>query len=320
MLTGEYLGQAPPGETAELFAPGIVSTGMYTRDIAMMPDGREIYFGVTFGGLSAILVTKLVEGRWSEPEVAPFSADPRIMNLEPHIAPDGGRMFFLSNRPPDGRALTDDEVGNWTYQDIWAVDRVAGAWGEPYNLGPPVNTDENGEFFPSATEDGTLYFSRSVGGTQESYIYRARLVDGQYREPERLGPQVNSTTAQFNAFIAPDESYIIVPVFGREDSRGGVDYYIVFRGDDDVWSEPLNMGDEINSAVGAEWSPYVSPDGRYFFFMASRRRPPSTLPDSLTFDYLKELHTTPPNGTSSIYWIDAGLIDVLKAEAWAAGR
>ena len=39
-----YLGQTPPGAVPQLFAPGIVGTGMHTRDFAMTPDGREIYF------------------------------------------------------------------------------------------------------------------------------------------------------------------------------------------------------------------------------------------------------------------------------------
>ena len=49
LLTGEYLGQKPPGATAELFAPGIVGTGMYTRDVAITPDGTEIYYGLMLG-------------------------------------------------------------------------------------------------------------------------------------------------------------------------------------------------------------------------------------------------------------------------------
>jgi hypothetical protein len=34
-LTGPYLGQKPPGMKPEIFAPGIVSTGMYERDMAV---------------------------------------------------------------------------------------------------------------------------------------------------------------------------------------------------------------------------------------------------------------------------------------------
>ena len=43
-LTGDYLGQIAPGDSAVLFAPGIMSTGMATRDVAISRDGNEIYF------------------------------------------------------------------------------------------------------------------------------------------------------------------------------------------------------------------------------------------------------------------------------------
>jgi len=42
--TGRYLGQAPPGMEARLFAPGVVNLGLYTRDLAVSPDGRYPFF------------------------------------------------------------------------------------------------------------------------------------------------------------------------------------------------------------------------------------------------------------------------------------
>jgi hypothetical protein len=310
-LTGEYLGQTPPGGEAELFAPGIVSTGIYTRDIAMTPDGEEIYYGVMIGPFTAIMQTELENGRWTQPEVAPFSANPRFMNLEPHISPDGQRFFFLSNRPADGSALEPEQVGSWVNQDIWVMDRVVDGWGEPHNLGPPVNSSD-AEYFPSVTREGTIYFSRQPSGSQESYIYRSRLVEGDYQEPEMLPPQVNSTAVQFNAFIAPDESYLIVSVVGRDDSVGNADYYIVFRDEDDRWSEPINMGDTINTPRGGEWSPFVTRDGRYFFFMSSRTRPPESFPETLTAESLWQAYTSPQNGNADMYWVDASFIDELR--------
>ncbi len=312
ILTGPYLGQTPPGDTAELFAPGIVSTGMYTRDIAMTPEGDQLYFGVLIGGLAVLMETKMVDGVWTQPEVAPFSRNSEYLNLEPHITPDGQHFYFLSTRPPPGEELGEHEVRAWAHQNIWAMDRVGEGWGEPY-LPAAINTDAP-EYFPSVTRDGTMYFTRGVEDTRESYIYRSRLVNGEYIEPERLGPNVNSTTSQYNAFIAPDESYIIVCSSLREDGTGRDDYFIVFRNDDDDWSLPINMGERINTERGAEFSPYVSPDGKYFFFMAIRSGPVEPLPELLSAGYLRDLHAGPYNNSVNVYWIDAGFIEELRPE------
>ena len=314
VLTGDYLGQTPPGSTPELFAPGIVSTGLYTRDLAMTPEGDEIYFGVMAGGFSTIMMTELVDGSWTKPEVAPFAADPRYLNLEPAISPDGQKFYFLSNRPRDGGPMDAADVGQWVNQDIWVMDRTANGWGEPYNLGPPVNSDA-AEYFPSVTNDGTVYFTREDPETRASLIHRSRFVAGEYQEVERLGDEVNSTANQFNAFVAPDESYLIVAVAGREDSYGGTDYYISFRDESDNWAGPINMGDMVNTLRGGEWSPYVSPDGRYFFFMSTRYRSADQFPEALTADYLNEVHGQPLSGNPSMYWMEAGFIEELREAA-----
>ena len=303
VLSGDYLGQPLPGSEPELFAPGIVSTGMYTRDLAMTPDGNEIYFCVAVGNYryTAILVTKRVDGRWTQPEVAPFSDNPAWLDLEPCIAPDGQKFFFLSNRPGGAE-------GN---PDIWAMDRQGDHWGEPYNLGRPINSDAP-EYFPSVTHDGTLYFTRADPQTGVHKIFRSQFEAGTYQEPEELGPVVNSGRNQFNAFIAPDESYLIVSIIGREDSIGGADYYICFRDEHDVWTGPVNLGEKVNSTQGAEWSPFVSPDGHYFFFMASRT---SEQPRGELMSYRKLLdrYNDPQNGNADIYWMKADFFAVLEA-------
>lgn len=311
-LTGKYLGQNPPGENPEIFAAGIVSDGMHNRDIAITPDGKEIYFCSAAGNYnySAIFVTRLINGRWTVPEPLPFASDPRYINLEPALSPDGQKLFFLSNRPDISKGETAND------QDIWVAERQGDMWAEPYNLGPPVNT-EAGEYFPSITNDGTLYFTREEKQTRKNYIYRSRFVNGKYTEPEKLNEKINCGQSQYNAFISPDESFIIVPVFGRADSRGGTDYYIVYRTPDDSWSEPVNLGDKINTQQSQEWSPYVSPDGKYFFFMSVRLdNDLESGKISLTYDKMKKIHSSPQNGNSDIFWISSGFINKLKPDGW----
>ena len=106
-----------------------------------------------------------------------------------------------------------------------------------------------------------------------------------------------------------------MPVSGREDSYGGTDYYISFRTEDDQWSDLINMGERINTPQNGEFSPYVSPDGRFFFFMASRRIPWEAWPDTLTRDVMTRAFNEPGNGRSDIYWVDAAFIDSLRPTA-----
>jgi hypothetical protein len=302
---GDYLSQEPPGLARELFAPGVVNTGMFTRDLAMTPDGSEIYFSVMLPdpSMSAIAFTRRIDGRWSPPRVAPFSG--RYQDLEPAISPDGTKFLFMSRRPRDGGTAAAGDA------DLWAMDRVDGGWGPPYNLGSPVNS-EGDEYFPSLTRDGTLYFTRKVPDGDEA-IYRAELRNGAYARPERLGPEINAGRFRFNAFVSPDEDYLIVPIFGLDDSLGGTDYYVCFRGEDGAWSGPLHLDDRVNSASRHEYSAYVSPDGRYLFFLSSETPFPEGFADpALTWDELQRRHADPGNGNPGMYWIDAAVLDEMR--------
>ncbi len=307
VLSGPFLGQSLPDTVPELFAPGIVSTGMFTRDVAISPDGKEIYFCVAIGNYtySTILCTREENGRWLPPEIVPFSGGPGVTDFEPALSPDGSRLYFLSNRP-DGNEPPGD-------QDIWMVEREgSGPWGIPRNLGEPVNTD-GGEFFPSLTRDGTLYFTRNEKGSGLNRIFRSRWVDGSFQEPELLPSQVNCGTNRYNAFVAPDESYLIVPAAGMPDAYDGVDYYLVFRDEHDRWSQPVNMGPLVNLDNARGWSPYVSPGGEVLFFMATRPREVNEA--DWNYRTLKALHNSPENGNADIYWMDAGFFRILKENA-----
>ena len=310
-LTGDYLGQTLPGTTPELFAPGAISTGLYERDVAMTPDGNEFYFGLISGGYVTIVVTKRENGKWTKPEIAPFCDDPDVFDLEPHITPDGRRFLFLSTRPGEGKL----PAKGWVYQDIWVMDRTEDGWSEPYNLGPPVCTDAP-EYFPSVTRDGTLYFTREV--TEErgkrSLILRSRMVDGKYAEPEILPEAVNPGDQQFNACIDPDERFLIVCLSGHKDNIGRADYYVCFRDEDDTWTGPINMGELVNTPGNNVTSPYVSPDGRYFFFASNRKAQAreSAEASERSYDAIQGMATEPGNGSADIYWVDASLIETLR--------
>ncbi|MDH4058419.1 MAG: OmpA family protein, partial [Cyclobacteriaceae bacterium] len=51
----------------------------------------------------------------------------------------------------------------------------------------------------------------------------------------------------------------------REDSQGGRDLYVSFQKNDSLWSEPLNLGDVINTA-GEETAPFLAGDNVTMYF------------------------------------------------------
>jgi len=292
---GPYLGQEPPGAEARLFAPGFVSTDAFERDAALTSDGMSFYFTFILGEASAIVVTSRgADGRWSTPEVTPFSG--RWRDLEPAIAPDGSRFYFVSNRPGPGRAP------DRTDSDVWVMDRVADGWGEPRPLPTEVNSPVD-EWYPSLTLDGTIYFTRTEA--EREGIWRARADGDGFAAAERLPETVNTTRAQFNAFVMPDESALI---FGSAPREGGVG----FRREDDTWTEAVNLGPEVNSAAN-EYCPYVTPDGRYFIFNSTRTTvAPPAGGAGWSYEALRRAGHSPGNGQSDLYWIDAGFLATLR--------
>jgi len=308
---GPYLGQKTPGTVPELFAPGIVSTGLYERDVAVSPDGREIIFGVIWGKVVTIMSSRLEGGEWTTPEVVPFALDFDYFHLEPCFSPDGKTLYFLSTRAPAG----EKPKPGWGHQGLWASDkRGDGSWGEPYDLGFPINTKGAFQYFPSMTRDGTLYFTRQVPGG-ESAVWRSRRRDGRFSEPEKLPEAVNRGGKIYNACVSPDENYLVGCVPGRTDTvtPGASEYYVFFRSADGGWNEGANLGEGVNFRGSEAISPSISPDGKYLFFAAARKTAldrwkgrPMAFPD------LRELAAVPQNGLADIYWVDTRVIEELE--------
>ena len=310
VLTGPYLGEQPPGLVPAIFAPGVVSTAAFELNSAFTPDGRELYQSLVVSGFdfSVILSRRERADGWSDPDVAPFSG--RYNDIDPNLAPDGNSLFFISRRPqqPTGNELS----GAW---DIWKVTRPDqnSPWGDAVALPEPVNS-EAAELYPSVANSGTIYFgSKREGGFGEFDIYRAELTDQGYTEVENLGASINSEHSETDAFIAPDESFIVVTITGRPDSRGKNDLYISFLQEDGSWGELHQMGDSINSPA-KEYCPVVTPDGKYFFFTRGKD---DTLRlhsnQQKSYQELAEMTYSWRNNLENIYWVSS---EVLQQKAY----
>ena len=278
-----YLGQTPPGNKPEIFAPGIISLeNRFETYPTFSPDGKEMYFSVVNASWTEgkILYTKIKDGIWSNPEIALFS-DNQFINWESFISPDGQKMFFASNRPPSSN------------MDIWMTERISNSiWSNPVHLDNQINSNaEDGS--ACVTLNGTLYFKSSRGGGfGNSWLYRSKLVDGVYSEIENLGNIIKTGHQETEPYMSPDESYMIFISQTRIGGKGGWDLWICFRNKDNSWTEPINIGQEINS-TDDEYGPRVTHDGKYLFFTRENR-----------------------GKTMDIYWVSAKIIETLRGKKY----
>lgn len=280
-LAGDYLGQAKPGKTAAVFAPGIVSAryGLHSN-VVFSPDGKEAFWSMmipprTVGYSSdRVVVSRLVDGRWTYPRKAVFSGTP--LGDVPFYHPGGTHLYDMSPRPlPDGRATGKE--------NIWVWDKSADGWTKPRPLDAAVNDLPHHWQF-GVDREGAVYYSVNIPGSLGGGdLYSSRLVGGCYQMPENLGAPVNTPAAESHPFIAPDGSFLL---FGRN-----MDLYVSFRGGDGRWGDAVRLGPEVNTP-GMEALPIVSPDGRALFFIRDQRS----------------------------YWIDAAVIEDARVKREAADR
>lgn len=267
------------------------------RDFALSPKRDELFITVESNKniFSSILhLTK--DGKKWKVELAPFSGT--YGDIEPTFSPDGNTLYFASNRP----LQKDSAVKDF---DIWKTEKIKGVWSEPENLGAPINTDAN-EFYPAVTANGKLYFTaaykeKAVG---KEDIWMSTLENGNYTKPIALPEPVNSALYEFNAFVSPDDSFIIFTSYGREDDLGGGDLYISKKDGKGEWLTAKNLGAKINSK-GLDYCPFVSFDKKNFFFTSDRNKLQKSYQNRLNLkDFLKEVGRL-QNGKGNIYWIDA---------------
>ncbi|MCP4219469.1 MAG: hypothetical protein GY765_32845 [bacterium] len=264
-LTGKYIVPEKVGTTAQLFAPGIVSTTDHAeRDMAFSADFKELYFSRD----SKIHYMKKENGAWGAAKPAPFPG--KYHSVEACFSPDGGKLFFISTRPESG---SGKEVG-W---EIQFVERKGQNWGPPQLLGSPFQ----GACYPTFTKDWVMYF------TSKSWdLYYSKYRNGVFSEPVKLSNNVNTPKREYNAFIAPDESYLIFSSRGWDVDSGISAMFISFRGKDGSWTQARNIR-KFNAGIYGG-CPSVSPDGKYLFFTSGRL------------------------GTEDIFWVDADVIRQMK--------
>lgn len=248
--SAKYLNQTPPGNTAQIFAPGIVSNANSHCRLTISPDGKEIFWNVANFTTweSQIYCTVYSSGKWSDPFVPAFADTGITTNVV--FSPEGYKLFF---------EYRDNTSSSWT---IKHVEKTASGWSEPKSDGFLID--------PSAsfTMTGKVYYSDAMANTPwGNGIYTANYSDTGFSNIQPLPEAINPVNIiNYTPYIAPDESYLLFasnrPMTGGNDANMYI--YICFN-NYGSWSTPQKINDAIKFSGHARL-PSISPDGKYLFF------------------------------------------------------
>lgn len=289
-----YFDQEVPGNTPILFAPGIVSTQHFEHSsITISPDGNEIYWTRIEMPLSPdnphkIMFSKRIDGMWSVPEEASFSG--LYSNDCPVFSPDGSRIYFYIKE--------ELENGERNFNIVYC-ERENDEWGEIKRLSSEINTSSE-EGSVSFTDSGEMFFSRYKEEENAYLLYKSKLQNEIFGTPELVFEE--KTHINVNPFINGAGDILLFGSVNRPNGTGqnNSDLYVSFLLDDGSWSEPVNLGETINTTSNERF-PSLSNNGKYLFFVSNRSLPENTASEEL-----------PQNGLGDVYWVSADVIYDLK--------
>jgi len=115
---------------------------------------------------------------------------------------------------------------------------------------------------------------------------------------------INSAGFEFNAFVSPDEKFIIFTGYNRTEGLGSGDLYISYKNEKGEWEKARNMGPEVNSPL-MDYCPFYDAKTKILYF-TSKRNSTSNLGFKTIEELEKEINKY-ENGWSRIYKLNIKL-------------
>lgn len=254
-----------------------VGSGVNTNDggeYSPVPsaDGKYLYFcglnRIDNMGGEDIFFSAMNLGSWGNAKLITdlsfvFSNDAPL-----NISTDGNTMILFKS----GELYYSDKSSTGWFDAIAYPEKINSA---DWQADAMMTSDGNTLLFTSVKEGGyntnkseSLYHGDYL---YSSDIYASTLNElNQWSEPINLGPIINTRYCDRTPFLHPD----MKTIYFSSDGHGGLGKLDVFKSTRladtcwDCWSEPVNLGKEINTAE-SDWGYKISTDGEKAYFSKS---------------------------------------------------
>jgi outer membrane protein OmpA-like peptidoglycan-associated protein len=183
----------------------------------------------------------------------------------PVVSPDGKSLYFTRWKHPDNLGATKN-------QDIWVSQLGEDKkWMRASLFPAPINNEENNAVCGISPNGKTMLLNNVYGkdGQMEkgvSLSFKLRTGDWSFPKPIRI--QNFKNKSEYSEYTLAPNGKVLMMTTETKDSYGGKDIYVSFLKSDDTWTEPKNIGSNVNSGE-SESTPFIAPDGVTMYFSSS---------------------------------------------------
>ncbi len=186
--------------------------------------------------------------------------------IAPVISPDGKTLFVArANHPGNTKPKSQ--------YDIWYASlQKDGKWGTMQNIGAPLNNGGDNVVISITPDNNTimvegLYNSNGSFLSDQGISVSYRTSTG-WSIPKKIDIKNYYNRDIYESFCPTNDRTVIVMSVERDDAVGNKDMYVSFLQDDGSYSEPLNMGNVLNS-YSDEGTPFIAPDGVTLYYYSN---------------------------------------------------
>lgn len=182
----------------------------------------------------------------------------KYTEYNPVVSADESAMAFTALRPNTGKTRTGDKF----IEEVYITYNDQGSWSEPKLV--PIAHDYNvGTAGMSADGQKMIVF---MGGAMDpGGLYQITKAGDNWSKPTLLTPNINTPKyLESTASITPDGKTIYF-ASDRINGTGGMDLYKTTLQPNGTWSNPVNLGPEINTKANED-APFIHPDQKTLFF------------------------------------------------------
>ena len=158
------------------------------------PAGEKVLYPIQL--FEAELITSSTGLKTWETGARLHFCDDKYMFAHPAVSPDGKTLYFTSDMP-----------GGYGGMDLWSSEKTSGEWGDPKNLGPIINTNQD-DAFATLRHPDTLFFSScghmGLGGFDIVFATRTAVSEEWLDVVDDLPYPINSSGDDFGVQLYPE--------------------------------------------------------------------------------------------------------------------